>query len=60
MTFGDADPEDAWDDGDPLHVRLALAARIIASIEGDFDVNRAFRRRVELRRLLRKMADEVA
>lgn len=58
-VFGDADPEDAWDDVDPLHVRLALAVRILAAIVDDADPVRAVRRRVELGRLLRKLAVEL-
>ena len=30
--FGDADPEDAWDDLDPFRARLALLERIIDHI----------------------------
>jgi hypothetical protein len=30
--FGDADPEDAWDDIDPFRVRLAVLERILDSI----------------------------
>lgn len=31
-AFGDVDPEDAWDAGDAQAVKLALLARIVASI----------------------------
>lgn len=59
-NFGDADPEDTWDDVDPVPVRLALLARIVTSVEQDPDSDRRDRRRTEVVRLLRKVADELA
>lgn len=58
--IGDVDPEDAYDAGDPHPVRLAVIARAAASIDADPDRDRAGRRRVELARLLRRIADELA
>jgi hypothetical protein len=58
--FGDADPEDTWDDGDPVSVRLALLVRIVTAIDVEPDIDRAVRRRIEVVRLLRKLADEMA
>jgi hypothetical protein len=57
--IGDKDPEDAWDDGDPVHVRLALLVRIVAGIAADGDVSRAERRRLDALRLIRKVALEL-
>ena len=57
--FGDKDPEDAWDDGDPLPVRLRLLARIIEHIAANEDVRAAARRR-GVARLAQKIADETA
>lgn len=36
IDFGNDDPEDAWDDGDPLPLRLALFIRIAAHIYAEF------------------------
>jgi hypothetical protein len=30
--FGDADPEDAWDDGDPRHVKIGILVRLLGSV----------------------------
>jgi hypothetical protein len=59
VTFGDAEPEDAWDDADPIAVRLALAVGILTSALADPDRARGVRRRVELARLLHRVADEL-
>lgn len=55
----DKDPEDAWDDGDPVDVRLALLVRIVAAIAVDGDISRAERRRLDALRLIRKVAVEL-
>jgi hypothetical protein len=57
--FGDFDPEDAWDDSDPINIRLALAVGILTSALADPDAERGLRRRIELARLLRKLSDEL-
>jgi hypothetical protein len=35
MAFGDDDPEDAWDEGDSLTVKVALLHRIVDHIEDE-------------------------
>ena len=60
VSFGDFDPEDAYDAADPIPVRLALLARIAVAIAADPDLDRAARRRLGLVLLLRTIADEVA
>ena len=57
--IGDKDPEDAWDDGDPINVRLALLVRILAAVAADGDISRAERRRLDALRLIRKVAVEL-
>ena len=48
--IGDTDPEDAYDATDPLEVRVAVLALIVAGIREDpDDVRRAARRRDALR-----------
>jgi hypothetical protein len=46
--FGDADPEDAWDDNDPLDVKLAVIGRVI----DDLRTLRFSQRRANALRLL--------
>ena len=55
--YGDADPLDAYDAGDPPDVRAALLARVIVSLP---DRPHAAARRAEVVRLLRALADELA
>lgn len=53
IVFGDTDPEDAWDDGDPLVIRLTLLARILAHIYAEAaagNLERAEARKADLRR----------
>ena len=52
--FGDDDPEDAWDAGDPPREKLKVIRRWLASIQdavasGDYDVPREQFRKFELR-----------
>lgn len=61
-SFGDEDPEDAWDDGDPLALRLILLGRIMVDIferaeRGDLE--RSTVRRAELRRPVRRLLAEL-
>lgn len=58
--IGDFDPEDVWDDSDPIRERLALLARIYESIESEPSAMRSFSRKGEFVRLLRKLADELS
>ena len=47
--FGDSDPEDAWDDGDPVRVRLAILERILDHLrEHEEDERRAVRKGIAL------------
>ncbi len=55
--IGDADPEDAYDAGDPVDVRLALIAWAIESARTD--ALRGYLRRLGIARLLRDIAREV-
>lgn len=57
--IGDADPEDAYDAGDPIPTRLALLARIVLVLEQDPVADRRVRRRRDAVRLLRAIADEL-
>jgi hypothetical protein len=38
--FGDFDPEDAWDDTDPVERKIAMLDKIAHSISGDPDETR--------------------
>lgn len=61
--FGDTDPEDAWDDGDPYDVKVALLVRIAVSIARDPDPGRRWRRAVDAHRLVARLVvirDELA
>lgn len=57
--FGDFDPEDEYDAGDPLPVRLAVIGRIIEALEFDADRDRRARRRAGVVRLLAALTAEV-
>lgn len=58
-TFGDKDPEDAYDASDPVDQRLALVVRILSSIADERDVIRAERRRIDVLRILTNIAEEL-
>jgi hypothetical protein len=53
--FGDADPEDAWDDGDPVDAKVKLLERVVRSLRAEADAERARRRRADALRLLGKL-----
>ena len=57
MTFGDTDPEDAYDASDPLAVRLAVLARVAAALDDDPDRREV--RRAGLARLLAVIVDQL-
>jgi hypothetical protein len=57
-TFGDDDPEDSYDVGDPLPLRLRLIARILEHI-ATHDDDRAERRRDGVRELLAAIVEEL-
>jgi hypothetical protein len=58
-VIGDLEPEDAYDAGDPVAVRLGVIIRILAAIPDDPDPERAERRRRNVRRLLLNIAEDV-
>lgn len=57
--IGDHDPEDNYDAEDPIHVRLAVLAQVVRSLDVEADPDRAAFRRADVARLLRRIADEV-
>lgn len=57
--IGDHDPEDAYDAGDPIDVRLEVIARAIRSLDLEVDPDRAAFRRADLAGLLRRIANEI-
>lgn len=57
VAFGDADPEDEWDDGDPFRVRLEILERVLAALRDRRD-ERFEGRLGEALRLLAKLVDE--
>jgi len=56
--FGDDDPEDAYDVGDPLPLRLRVIARILEDIAAHDD-DRVERRRDGVRELLAAIVHEL-
>ena len=60
MTFNDKDPEDVWDDGDPLPFRIALLADIIDHIAMNRGETRFAGRRSTALRLLIKLEGEIS
>ena len=59
ITFGDADPEDAYDASDPIPTRLFIIGEIIDALEHEFDLARRTRRRADVVRLLAALTAEV-
>lgn len=55
--FGDADPEDAWDDLDPFRVRLAVLERILEHVRDHRDDRFKLRLAIAIG-LVRNMVDE--
>ena len=51
--FADYDPEDAFDDADPVPVRLAVLERVVAALRASSDRREA--RRVDALRLVVKL-----
>ena len=58
-VIGDVDPEDAWDDGDPLDDKLFVLDRVVASLRAHRDERFAFRRGDALRLVAKLERDEV-
>jgi hypothetical protein len=56
-VWGDKDPEDAWDDGDPPAVKLAILERVVASVRSELahTPHRAEARRIDALRLVTKL-----
>jgi hypothetical protein len=54
-VFGDKDPEDAWDDGDPPDTKLAILERIVADLRARRDDARHDARRDDALRLVIKL-----
>jgi hypothetical protein len=55
--FGDYDPEDAWDDGDAIDLKLAILERVVRSLRDHRD-DRLEARRSDALRLVRKLEDQ--
>lgn len=53
IDYGDADPEDAYDAGDPIPVRLDVLERIVASLRANRDDRFDARRRDAVRLIVR-------
>jgi len=58
--IGDADPEDAYDTGDPLADRLTLLVAIVREIRHELDTDRQARRRDDLLRVIDNLFVELA
>lgn len=58
-VFGDADPEDGYDASDPIPTRLFVIGRIVEALAREPDPARRARRRENVLRLLRLIADEI-
>ena len=59
--YGDKDPAEVYDAGDPIPVRLLLIVRILEAIDNAVEeTERRRRRRRDVVRLLRNIADELA
>jgi hypothetical protein len=58
--FGDFDPEDEWDDSDPLEVKLRILAKIVESIrDTEQSLERKQARKENALRLLAKLSDKL-
>jgi hypothetical protein len=56
MRIGDKDPEDVWDDGDPVEARLAILERVVGELAARADpVDRHEARRLDALRLVDKL-----
>jgi hypothetical protein len=56
--FGDYDPEDAYDVGDPLRLRVSVLRHVAEQLPGEPDERRRERRRLDALRLLDVLDDE--
>lgn len=57
MNFSDKDPEDSYDAGDPLDVRLAVLERIVDALRDQRD-ERFHARRADALRVILNLLDE--
>jgi len=57
--IGDKDPEDAWDDVDPLETKLRVLLRVAVALRDSERDDRFDARRVDAIRLLGKLDDTV-
>ena len=55
--FHDKDPEDSWDDGDPVAVKLAILEQVIAHVRSNWDT-RFEARRADALRLVDKLKQQ--
>lgn len=53
--FGDLDPEDVYDVGDPVPDRVAVLRRVVAELTGTPDDGRHERRRIDALRVLTEL-----
>lgn len=60
MSYGDTEPEDVYDGGDPPDIRLSVLARVIAALAADPDADRRARRRRAAVERIRQVADQVS
>lgn len=54
--FRDADPEDAWDDGDDFDVKAAILERVVTALRASHGDPRHDGRKVDALRLVAKLA----
>jgi len=59
VPIGDIDPEDAYDSGDPLRLRVAVLRRIVEHLRDNPDDGRKLTRKLEALRLLDNLDNEV-
>lgn len=58
-NFGDFDPEDEYDAGDPIPVRLVVISRIVADLDTEPDDARRALRRALVGAVIRRLADDL-
>jgi len=58
--FGDADPEDAWDDSDSVELKVRVLERVIESLRNSKDDARFEFRRNDALRLVNKLLSQQA
>lgn len=54
-TFDDFDPEDAWDDDDPIEDKMHILERVVTSLRSQGDEGRFEGRRTDALRLVGKL-----